>query len=194
MVSVSILKIGERPVYYAQYRDEVTGKKVRRSTGEKTKRKAERFAAQWESEIKAGNSAGCTWAVFRERFSLEHCMTLRDSTAKSYETILDCLEDFSKPLRLESVSADFISRWRVHLVKIGVSDSTRATYLRTLKASLNWAVSVGLLSTLPNFPKEKRKDSGKHRGRALTAEEVQLMIARFRVWWVILGQHRRTSG
>jgi len=176
MVSVSILKIGERPVYYAQYRDEVTGKKVRRSTGEKTKRKAERFAAQWESEIKSGISAGCTWEHFRERFSLEHCITLRDSTARGYETILDCLEDFSKPLRLESVSADFISRWRVHLVKIGVSDSTRATYLRTLKAALNWAVSVGLLSAVPNFPKEKRKDSGKHRGRALTAEEVQLMI------------------
>lgn len=111
--------------------------------------------------------------VFRERFSLEHCMTLRNRTSQSFESVLDCLEDFSKPLRLESVSANFISRWRVHLVKIGVSDSTRATYLRTLKATLNWAASVGLLSSVPNFPKEKRKDSGRHRGRALTAAEVQ---------------------
>ena len=89
---------------------------------------------------------------------------------------MDQLEAFSKPLRLESVSADFISRWRVHLVKIGVSDSTRKTYLRTLKASLNWAAGVGLLSAVPRFPKEKRKDSGKHRGRALTAAEVPTMI------------------
>ncbi len=176
MVSVTILKIGDRPVYYAQYRDEVTGKKVRKSTGEKTKRKAERFAVQWEADIKSGKSAGSTWSNFRERFTMEHCITLRDSTAQSYETILDQLEAFSKPLRLESVTADFISRWRVHLVKIGVSDSTRATYLRTLKASLNWAASVGLLSAVPRFPKDKRKDSGKHRGRALTAAEVQMMI------------------
>ncbi|MCP4478782.1 MAG: hypothetical protein GY818_11890 [Planctomycetaceae bacterium] len=57
-----------------------------------------------------------------------------------------------------------------------MSDSTRKTYLRTLKASLNWAAGVGLLSAVPRFPKEKRKDSGKHRGRALTAAEVQTMI------------------
>ncbi|MCP4478783.1 MAG: hypothetical protein GY818_11895, partial [Planctomycetaceae bacterium] len=93
--------------------DEVTGKKRGRSTGETTKRKAERFAAQWEAEIKAGKSAGFTWDNFRELFSLEHCITLRERAAQSYESVLDQLEAFSKPLRLESVSADFISRWRV---------------------------------------------------------------------------------
>ncbi|MCP4081864.1 MAG: hypothetical protein GY743_16625, partial [Planctomycetaceae bacterium] len=125
MVSVSVVKLQGKKFLYAQYRDPVTGQKRRRSTGEKTKRKAERFAAQWEAEIKAGKSAGSTWDNFRERFSLEHCITLRESTAAGYETILDRLEAFSKPLRLESVTADFISRWRVHLVRIGVSDSTR---------------------------------------------------------------------
>lgn len=90
--------------------------------------------------------------------------------------MLDQLEAFSKPLRLERVTADFISRWRVHLVKIGVSDSTRRTHLKTLKASLNWATGVGLLSAVPRFPKEKRTDSGKHRGRVLTAAEVQTII------------------
>ncbi len=176
MVSVSVVKLQGKKFLYAQYRDEVTGKKVRKSTGETTKRKAERFAAQWEAEIKAGKSAGSTWDNFRERFSLEHCCTLRESTAQSYEVILDQLEAFSKPLRLESVTADFISRWRVHLVKIGVSDATRRTYLRTLKSALNWGAGVGLLSAVPRFPKEKRTDTGKHRGRALTPAEVQTMI------------------
>ena len=37
MVSVSVVKLQGKKFLYAQYRDEVTGKKVRKSTGEKTK-------------------------------------------------------------------------------------------------------------------------------------------------------------
>lgn len=171
MVDVYIVKLKGKKNYYAQYRCPVTKNKIRKSTGETTKAAATKFGTEWANEINAGVTVGCSWEHFRERFSMEHCITLRESTRKSYETILDCLETFKKPQKLASVNALFITRWRAHLVKIGASEATRRTYLRTLKAALNWGASNQLIPSVPQFPKPKKEDAGKHRGRALTAVE-----------------------
>jgi len=65
----------------------------------------------------------------------------------------------------------------------GKSEATVKSYLAHLRSALQWAVNVGLLPTLPAFPKVHRAKGGgrkrgrKMKGRPITGEEFDRMIA-----------------
>jgi integrase len=68
----------------------------------------------------------------------------------------------------------------VRLREDGVAETTIAAYLAHLKAALNWAVRQKLLVVRPAFPKIHRLKKSKGRpmkGRAITAEEFERMVA-----------------
>ncbi len=77
-IKVSVFKRSGRRYYEMQYRDPVTGQKVRRSTGETTRRLAERVAAKWEEKVRL--SAGdvtvdtISWGDFRQEYETEHVL------------------------------------------------------------------------------------------------------------------------
>lgn len=71
-----------------QYRDPVTGNKKRKSSGERTKREAERAAAKWETELRQGLGAVASrmsWEDFRQRCEDEALSALADTTADTLE-------------------------------------------------------------------------------------------------------------
>src|SRR5580700_4891957 len=69
-------------------------------------------------------------------------------------------------------------------VMVGLSESTIRGHLAHLKAALRWAHKLGLLVEVPKFDLPRRaKKSGKAspmKGRPITAEELERMLARVR--------------
>ena len=67
--------------------------------------------------------------------------------------------------KLADLSAEALSQFQQGLRSGGRSESTIAGYLAHLKAALNWAVEMGLLSERPTIRKPKRAKKARENGR-----------------------------
>src|SRR5262249_47386098 len=75
------------------------------------------------------------------------------------------------------LTASQLSRWIAALRAGDRSEATIAGYVAHLKAALNWAVDIGLLSACPKIQKPKRaKAYKKAKGRAPTDDEFKAII------------------
>jgi integrase len=100
------------------------------------------------------------------------------STQRAYGVALDYLERTVNPDRLTKLTATVMSGFQAKLREAGMRDTSIASYLRQIKASLNWAVAVGMLAKAPRIEMPKRvKGQTLMRGRPITAEEFDRMIA-----------------
>ena len=67
-IKISIFKRAGSDVYQMQYRDPVTGSKIRKSTKTNKKREAERLGALWQRDIQSGKDwrhGRMEWQEFR---------------------------------------------------------------------------------------------------------------------------------
>ena len=177
MIKGRTLKITGRKHIYAQSICEVTGKKVRKTTGCSTNREATAWASEWEKQLNASGDGDTEWEEFREAFTFNHLRKRRQASSRSYESVLDSLEAYAKPKNLQSVNLRFLDGWVTSLEVRGLAPASVASYVRIVKCSLQWAVDKEMLAMLPKIPKVESSQS--HRGRALSADEIQTIIARY---------------
>jgi len=74
-IKVSLFRPKDSDVFYMQYREPVSGRKIRRTTGKRSRRDAMRVAATWESEIAAGRGerpGKLSWEQFRINSKTSH--------------------------------------------------------------------------------------------------------------------------
>ena len=185
-IHVTVFRREGRRFFEAQWGDPITGKKKTRSTGKDRKRDAERVAGELEAELRDGryhHSSRVSWADFRDRYEADVARGLSDSTQNLVVTTFNAVERIIDPKYLQSLSAEQISSFQRDLrepAQVGrrfVADSTIRSYLRHLKAALNWAKDVGMIATVPAITMPRKRASGDMKGRPITAEEFERMLA-----------------
>ena len=182
-IKVSIYKrSAESPFYHLQYRDPISGRKRRKSSGCKTKRDAERAAAKWEAELRAGNGQGSSrmsWGEFRRLYEDEALSALAEGTAHKVCGIFNVLEELLSPKRLQDISEQAISRYANELRKSGRAEATISAHMAHLKAALNWAADNRHIAKAPKVRMPRRARKGKvMKGRPITGEELERMISK----------------
>ena len=167
------------------YLDPVTEKQITKSTGKQTRRAAERVAALWEGELRSGRKEGdprMTWKAFREKYETEKLASLSQRTREATDTAFNHLENLIAPARLAALDEPTISIFQAKLRQRKIQETSIASYLRHLKAALNWAVSIGLMPAMPKIHMPKRsKGQRMMRGRPITAED-RLVVCPVRLY------------
>lgn len=190
-IKVHVVQERDRKNLTMRYRDPITGKHVKRSSGTPNPKEAAKRAAKWEAEVNEGRyqrPLTITWAEFRERFEAEKLASpsISGATRKSYSSALNHLERVIDPDKLCKVTSETISRFVRELRKPQrvtrngkkvllppMRESTIACHLRHVKAALNWALRMGLLNLAPSFD---MPEAGEAKGRPITAEEFERML------------------
>jgi integrase len=179
-IQVVVVRYPDRRHFMMRYVDPVTGKQKARSTGTTVHRDAERAAARWEQELQQGTyrpKRNITWAEFRERYELEKLASLAESTQRAASTALNHLERILDPLKLSAVNSENLSKFQAALRQEKKPDTTIGAILSHLRPALSWAVSMGLLSHVPQIHRPvAAKGRRLMRGRPITGEEFDRMI------------------
>ncbi len=172
-----------KPIRATKYKDPQTSEVF--ETGQNRKY-ARKLAARWEADLNAGRDQGryaATWEQFRERYEDEVVPSLKDRTGNKIGTTFNLMEKILPMVavgKLSELNAETLSQFQQALRAGGRAESTIAGYLAHLKAALNWAVEVELLSTRPAIrkpPKSAKKGGRKMKGRPVTGEEFDRMLA-----------------
>lgn len=179
-VKVIIVKRSNSNNYYARWTDPVNLRECRKSTGTAIKRDAERFALRLEKEINEGgyyNPQKAKWQDFKERYETEVLPGFADTSAEKAKVVFRQVDEYIKPNLLIQIDANAISKMVKDMREDGLEDVTIKGYLIYIRSALNWAQSIGLLKTVPRFPKFKRiREEKAMRGRPLCKEEFERML------------------
>jgi integrase len=165
-----------------RYHDPESGRQVWRSSGTPNHAKAMKAAGKWEKELREGSyqkRRRVAWEDFRERFSNEYLEGMKPGTAAAYTASLNVFERKCKPARLAELTTDRIAEFVRILRAEKLSPATIARHLRTLKLVCRWAHSRELLNKVPEF---NISDSTGAKGRAITLEEFERMLAAAPAW------------
>lgn len=178
-VRVYVYNRSGRGVLYMGYRDPATGRKRSRSTGTSNRREAERVAALWEQDINLrGSSDGSMpWGMFVDLYTERHLSTLRDSAAKAALSSLTIFERIARPRTIGDVTTSLITDWLTAYRREVASEQTVRSRLGAIKAALNWAADVGVISQAPHVPRQRKsgRRSGS-KGRAVDTAEFAAML------------------
>ena len=180
-IAVSLFRTTGSKIYYMQYRDPVTYKKIRQTTGEKSRDRAARKAGHWEKSLREGNGhigGRITWENFRQRYEDIGLDGLQDTTVKKAIGVLNVFERRTGIQRLADVSTERLNEYAAKLRKLSWSENTIKSHLGHIRAVLNWAVENKYLHACPKVPMPKRaKSIDVARGRALTDEEFHVLLS-----------------
>ncbi len=207
-VRVRVVRRADKPGLVLRWTDPATGRTRERATGTRVRREAERQAALLIAQMEEGELIETvTWRLFRQRYESEHMALRRPKTAEAWRTAANMLEEGCRPTYLTDIDAGMLSLFSAKLRegKIFVPDpkhpeprrsqATVASYLRHLRAGLNWAANIfpgyrRPAITMPRIPKSEIM-----RGRPITAEEFERMLLktgevvgpkRAKGWWFFL--------
>ncbi|HEX3654519.1 MAG TPA: tyrosine-type recombinase/integrase [Pirellulales bacterium] len=185
-IKVRVVEFGDRKCYQMQYVDPVTQKKKTRSTeierdgSKKARTAAEKAAGKWEAELREGrycDPSKTTWAQFRQRYEDEVLTGLAGGTDEKVSGVFNLLERIVAPGRLRDVTAARLSHFQAKLREEGRAESTIAGYMAHMKASLRWAVRMGLIPKAPEICRVRRaKGSNVMKGRPITGEEFDRLL------------------
>lgn len=180
-MNVSVFKPNGRKNYVCQWKDPTTGKKKTKSTGEKVRRDADRFAGKLEAQLNDGTyheDLRMTWDDFRERFEREYLPSKAKGTADYYKTVMNAVERIINPRLLLTVNTSSVSRLQAALRKEKKAEATIGAYMRHLKASLKWAEEQRYISKAPKIRIPRHQAM---KGRAITLEEFERMLSKIPV-------------
>lgn len=160
------------------------------------RRDAERLAAEFIASLRLASPLHdpLTWLGFRTKYEAEKGPTMT-SALVVWRSAANQLERITSPIMLADVTGPKLSAYEVGLRNAGRSESTIATYLRAIRAALNWAVHIELTSAAPRVRIPKTKGKRRARGRAIAGEEFDRLLqamrkhvgdARFRSWSYLL--------
>jgi len=171
-----------RPFLSFQWLDPLTGQRRTKSSKLKTRRQAERAAAEFEQQLNATDApddGSIAWDQFRDSLTDEVLSGVADKTREKVESVLNGFEKFRAPVELRDVTARYLSQYVAWLREAGRSESTIQSHLRHVKAVLRWAVANKYLPAAPAIPATPRASKRKMmKGRAVTdAEFDQFLLA-----------------
>jgi hypothetical protein len=101
----------------------------------------------------------------------------RPGTRITWDTATACLHSWrmgAMPSPSE-IDSDFLHSWAAWMRRKGYAEATIKSYLGILRAGVNWAAEVGIVATVPRFPRIEA--GGKMGGRPITGEEFDRMLA-----------------
>ncbi len=182
-IRVHVVRYKDRDDWLMYYRDPMTRQRKSRTTGvaytgKKSKRDAQQVAGDWEKELRECQS-DISWKAFRNRYEDERLTGLAEKTDRKVATVFNSVERIVNPTRLRDLTAERISFYQAELRRQGRSEDTIASNLAHLRAALQWAVSLGLLPSLPKIERPKRVKSAQGmKGRPITREEFERMLAK----------------
>ena len=177
----------DRGNYRMRYTDPVTSKRVMRSTGTADRAEAEEKATNWQYELNHGiyhEPNKTPWEDFTEDYlangfdgdnEFKNRTTLECFSAWTGAKVISDLDQqrvrlFAKELRERTYKR---GKKRLHR-----KPSTIGRWLRELRAAARWAQKQEYLPKVPNFPMPKKsKGAGGKKGRAITLEEFERMLA-----------------
>ena len=182
-VRVHLIREKDRQNLTMRYRDPVTGKHVKKSSGTSNQKEALKLAAQWEAAINESRYRAplkTTWDQFRDRYEVEHLARLAAGTQDRAKRALDLFEQYMHPRLLRDVTASRISQFQATLRDDRkIEETTIAAHLRHLKAALRWAEGIGIMAKAPKIAMPKRVKGGKlMKGRPITTEEFERMLSK----------------
>ena len=199
-IRVHVVKYRECRNLILRYKDHVTGKYVRKTSGTASRKDAYKKAQQWEDDINSGKYRGrfkVTWEEFRLRYEQEVLPGLAPKTAEKVDSIFNTLERILPQVKnglLRELNPERISALQAELRKLGRSEATIKAHRAHLKAALAWAVDQGMLSEIPKIknPKRARRSGGADpmKGRPITTEEFERFLGKVPV---VVGEDKAES-
>lgn len=179
-VRVHVVKYRDRDNLVMRYRCPLTGKQVSRSTGTSQRRVAEKLAAKWEAELQEGRysrSRRMAWEEFRDLWEDARIATLKPSSVRNYAATMNAFESLCRPQRLFDLNTARVTAFAAGLRGKGLAETTVAQHLRHLKSVARWGNRQGLLTGVPVFDMPKRAAVAKMKGRPITGEEFDRLVA-----------------
>lgn len=188
-IKVSVIEYADRKYLLLGYRDPTTGRLKTKSAKTADRKAAEKAAIIWETELREGrytSPSKTTWADFRERYESEVATGLAPNTREKIGLTLDMVEKRLNPQRVRDVTPQRLSWLAAELRKPytrddkehpGLAESSIQSHLAHLKAALRWAERCGLIVKAPAFPKLQRTKGDVMKGRPISGEEFDRLIA-----------------
>lgn len=191
-VKVYVFRRKGRKYFEAEWVCPHTGAKRTRSLKTNIRREADRLAGRLELELKdeAAHGVKISWDDFRDRYEVEALTGLAVNTAKKVAAVFNGFEERVKPRLLADVDENMISRYTASLRKSGRTEATIAGHLGHLRAALNWAAGLKLIPSAPKIKKPPRANSNQAKGRPISLEEFERMIAKVPT---VIGEERAAS-
>jgi len=219
-VKVKIARPTNRPLQL-RYVDPVEGREIRLSTGTYDENEAERQRKKKEAELLCRIRRSTTnpdmivgpqmrWEDFREKYS-EQLSVSAPRSADDTESRLDIAQRILKPRVLADVAnAEALHRLRAQL-RAGAchrvdqdgrdqdgrprSPHTVKSYMAAVMAALNWAAEFqGWLESVPKFRKIKTSKLKAMKGRPLTDDECERMLAAVEAGVLNVPIYKRQQG
>jgi integrase len=179
-IRVKALWIKGRACYVLRWRD-AAGKWREETTDipatPRNRRRANDAARDKTLELLGKRKAPYSWAEFDERYKDEWLSAKRPGTRITWDTATACLHSWRMGVipSPSEIDSDFLHSWAAWMRRKGYAEATIKSYLGILRAGVNWAAEVGIVATVPRFP---RIDAGgKMGGRPITGEEFDRMLA-----------------
>ena len=161
-----------------------------KSTKESRRRDAERVAAQIVAGLVGVASPRMTWQAFRKSYERDHLSTLKRPGC--FKSAAAKMEAMIKVVYLDELDAARMKQWRQKMLAAGMPSTTVSSYLKHVRASLGWAEENGYIKVAPRV---RTGSTAKMKGRAITAEEFERMLANVpkvkRIGKARAGQWRR---
>lgn len=189
---VRLAKPAGRP-YQLRYTDPETRKEIRITTGTHDEATAIEERGKLEAKLLLGIDAkprkraggpSMRWEDFRERYRALQLEGLREKTYDAAQSRLDIAERILKPRTLGDVAnSESLHDLQARLLagehgKGPRAEYTVRNYMAAVVASLNWAVYMGWLPSVPRLRKIKVAKLRHMKGRAITGAEFKAMLAK----------------
>lgn len=177
---VYVYRRAGRKNFEAQFTDPRTGKQHCRSLGTHLKREADREAGRIEAELREGQWAATRrtgWSEFVRQYESEGMFDLSESSVRLFRDAEKKLQKLVPTRTVQDLTEEKLGRFTILCLQEGLSRFTIAKHLRYLKAALRWAVERKLVLECPVFRMPKGTSAGQAKGRAVTGEEFERMLA-----------------
>ncbi len=134
----------------------------------------------FEKKMLGGKAKGTAKTIYElmEDYVLKLKNDDRVSTSSSYQTALNSLKDFSKKLRYEDITADFLENFTKHMIRQGRSGTTIGIYLRSFRTIVNQAIELGYIqrSDYPFGKSRYQIPSGQNIKKALKIDQIKKLL------------------
>jgi integrase len=187
-IKVHVVRYPDCKNLILRYKDPLTGKYGRKSSGTASRKDARKAADVWQDELNSGRAVRCgrvSWEQFRLRYEDEVLPSLAEGTGDKVSTVFNAVEKALPRVadgKLADLTPEALSRFQAELREGGRSESTIASYLAHLRSALSWAVDQGMIPTMPKMKRpqraKKRGRTSKAKGRPVTLEEFERMLSK----------------
>jgi integrase len=117
-----------------------------------------------------------TWPDFKARYLGEHVASLAPKSVNNVQWAFNCIDRHLNPDKLCKVNAAALSTLQAKLRATGIKETSIASVLRTVRAAMGWAESVGLLNDVPKIVMPKRARGKGMKGGPLLGEQFDRLL------------------